>query len=147
MAIVLLFSLSSVVTAAPTSPTSVEGPSFSVPLNGDDPIIVPYDATLIPSDKHTGTGAYKKSFTLSLENGDNLNIWVQNNKSSGTVYFQVKRLDGSNQNFGAEAVGASSQLTRSFTMTGGGGMQGTWEVYVYTTDGHNMDITVAARQY
>ncbi|MWC27581.1 hypothetical protein [Paenibacillus sp. MMS18-CY102] len=140
MVMVLVFSFSSVVSAAPTSSTTGEGPSIY------GPTIVPFDVQLINGVGHTGCSAYEKSFTLSPDNGDNLNVWVKNNHSTKTVYFKVERTDN-NQDFRAVAVGSGDQLTRTFFMTGGGGMQGTYKVYVYTTDGHNMDITVSARQH
>lgn len=115
-------------------------------VENEAPMIMPYDAILISNAGHTGTSAYENSFTLSPSNGKSLNVWVKNNNSSKTVYFQVTRTDNG-QDFGAIALGPGQQDTRNFTMNDNSGMQGKWKVYVYTKDGHNMNINVSARQF
>ncbi|GAA5416516.1 hypothetical protein Pryu01_01551 [Paraliobacillus ryukyuensis] len=124
-----------------TSNLAVEGRSFT-PTSGPITILDRRLFTL----SHTGYDAFSRSFTLQPEDGEDLNIWVKNNHRSKTVYFRVERTDNG-QDFGDRKLGPGDQLTRTFDMKNGNGLQGTWRVYVYTKDGHNMDIDVSARQY
>lgn len=138
LALVMMFSLASISFA-----TTVPAASVEVSPNEEGEVTI-LDVIYIDAG-HTGATAFDESFTVSPSGGENLNIYVNNNGSS-SVQFLVERTDNG-QNFGAVTVGSSSQRTRTFTMEDGGGMQGTWRVYVYTTDGSNMDIDVRARQY
>jgi|GEM_PF-2484303 hypothetical protein len=108
-------------------------------------LIVPFDAQMIPAVTHTGTGAYYNKFTTAPANGWNLNIYVKNN-GTGTVKFNVKR---NGVDLETVDVAAGTGKTRTFTEYAelAGGLSGDWEVYVYTTTGAKMDLSISARQY
>ena len=112
---------------------------------GGDTEIVPFDRQVI-NVNHIGSTAFDQSFTLYPTDGDRLNVHVKNNHSSKTVLFKVVHTS-TNTDFGYKPLGPGEQLTRPFTMIGGGGMSGTWRVYVTSNDGHSMNINVSARQY
>jgi len=137
LTLAMMFALASISSATPVA--SVEGPSSD---EGEEVTIL--DVIYIDAS-HSGETAFDQSFTVSPNSGKSLNIWVQNNGDS-SVQFLVERTDNG-QDFGAVTVGAGSQRTRTFYMEDGSHMQGTWRVYVYTTDGSDMDIDVRARQY
>ena len=91
---------------------------------------------------HTG-GAYQNEFTLKSSDGVHLNIWMQNN-SSVPVQFQVKR-NGSL--FTDQAISGGAQKTISFQDLLETGLTGTYKVYIYSTTGNPLDITIKTRQF
>jgi len=123
--------------ASPAAP--VEGPSSTE--NGEITIL----DTIYIDASHSGKTGYDKTITISADSDKTLNIWVKNNGSSSVKFF-VEHLD-SNTQYSTETVSAGSQLTRTFSMPSGGYLYGKFRIYVYTTDGSEMDINVRARGY
>ncbi|MDG0873357.1 hypothetical protein L5D93_13090 [Paenibacillus thiaminolyticus] len=142
LAMVLILSLSSVSFAGNHEVKVVSAQEVEY---GDEEFTI-FDAKLIDNVNHTGKGAYTGLFTCSENNGKKLNIYVKNNNSSGTVKFSVSQTS-TDTDYGVEDVGPGKGKTRTFTMPSGAGVSGDWKVYVYTEDGHEMDINVNARQF
>lgn len=121
-------------------------PVKDVSSNQSGNIIVPFDVQLINNVNYIGTSAYDTTFTLAPENGTKLNVWVKNNHSSKTVKFKVVH-ETTNTDYGYVNVAAGDNRTRTFSLPSGGGLSGKWRVYVTSNDGHQMNLTISARQY
>jgi len=93
---------------------------------------------------HSGKTGFDQSFTLSPDSDKNLKIWVKND-GSGSVQFLVEHIDSGVQN--TETVSSGGQLTMRAYMPDGSYLYGKFRVYVYTTDGSEMNIKVRARRY
>ncbi|MBN3523310.1 hypothetical protein [Paenibacillus apiarius] len=103
------------------------------------------DNTPINDVHHVSRSAFENTFSLSPSNGKELNVFVKNNHRSKTVKFKVEHIGY--KDHGYVEVGPGEGRTRNFTMNSGGGMSGKWKVYVTSSDGHEMDINVSARQF
>ncbi|WP_213531651.1 hypothetical protein [Paenibacillus cisolokensis] len=137
LVLVMMFSLASISFASPVAP--VEGPS-----SGDGGDFSILDTIYIDSS-HSGKTAFDQSFTVSPDSDKNLNIWVKNDGSSSVDVF-VEHIDSGKQ-YPTYTVGSGEQLTRTFNMPDGSYLYGEFRVYVYTTDGSEMNIKVRARGY
>ncbi|MEK4060241.1 MULTISPECIES: hypothetical protein [Paenibacillus] len=88
-------------------------------------------------------GAFNDSFTCEPDDGVNLNIWMMNNNGQ-SVQFQVWR---NGVEFTNQAIAVGSQKTISFTDMLGNGLDGNYEVYIYSLLGYPLDVDVSARQF
>ncbi|TDQ39815.1 hypothetical protein [Aureibacillus halotolerans] len=86
---------------------------------------------------------------LAPGNGDELNVLVRNNHASSPVELEViyTPLEGIVQEFGPYEIDPSWRRTQNFTMTDGNGMEGNWEIYITSQDGHTMNLNVSAGQF
>lgn len=66
--------------ALTTSPITME--------NTEDSNITPMDVQLIRPFNYSSYNAYEKSFTLVPDNGEDANVWIQNN-STDTIYAKI----------------------------------------------------------
>lgn len=56
--------------------------------NTEDPIINPMDVQLIRPFNYSSYNAYENSFTLDPDNGEDADVWIQNN-STDTIYAKL----------------------------------------------------------
>lgn len=140
----------------PTILTAVDVPENSnAPIMAvtteDDGSIVPLDygkMHISPTRITTGTD-YNASFSCSKEDGNRMNVWVQNNGSS-PVYLNVEwsRFFGLiSKQYDSVKINAGSSYTMTFYYEDGSGIDGNWDINVTTTNGATLDINVSARQY
>lgn len=107
--------------------------------NPDDPIITPMDLQLILLTNHSSYAAYEKSFTLDPANGESANLWIKNT-STDTLYAKI-------------TIGTLSPLEVPIskgtqkTITLAAGVKQNVHVYIYSSTGHKVDMTVSARQF
>ncbi|MCG7377395.1 hypothetical protein MH215_10345 [Paenibacillus sp. ACRSA] len=107
--------------------------------NPDDPIITPLDLQIIRPDSYSSYNAYERYFTLTPENGEDANLWIQNT-STDTIYAKVtvgslSPLDvpiakGKQSNIRLGVIGTTSV-----------------KVYVYSSTGHKVEMNISARQF
>lgn len=117
--------------ALTTSPITME--------NTEDSNITPMDVQLIRPFNYSSYNAYQKSFTLVPDNGEDANVWIQNN-STDTIYAKI-------------TVGNLSPIdipikkgTQKTTRIGVIGTTNV-KVYIYSSTGHKMDVNISARQF
>ncbi|WP_017691914.1 hypothetical protein [Paenibacillus sp. PAMC 26794] len=117
--------------ALTTSPITME--------NTEDSIINPMDVQLIRPFNYSSYNAYEKSFTLVPDNGEDADVWIQNN-STDTIYAKI-------------TVGNLSPIdipikkgTQKTTRIGVIGTTNV-KVYIYSSTGHKMDMNISARQF
>lgn len=107
--------------------------------NPDDPIITPLELQIIKPDTYSSYNAYERSFTLVPENGEDANLWIHNT-STDTIYAKV-------------TVGSLSPLVvpieKGKQNTIRIGVVGTTavKVYIYSSTGHKIDMSISARQF
>lgn len=118
--------------------------SSNMTYSGDTIGIASFDVQLILPVNQKGKAAYTGQFTTTPTDGKYLNVYSKNN-GPGTVYMTIKR---NSQEFVSDiAIASGSQRTQTFEEQVNVGLSGDWEVYIYTKDGHEMDLQVSARQY
>lgn len=107
--------------------------------NTEDSIINPMDVQLIRPFNYSSYNAYEKSFTLVPDNGEDADVWIQNN-STDTIYAKI-------------TVGNLSPIdipikkgTQKTTRIGVIGTTNV-KVYIYSSTGHKMDMNISARQF
>ncbi|MEK4372038.1 hypothetical protein MHB71_27895 [Paenibacillus sp. FSL H7-0940] len=117
--------------ALTTSPITME--------NTEDSIINPMDVQLIRPFNYSSYNAYEKSFTLVPDNGEDADVWIQNN-STDTIY--AKLTVGNLSSIDIPIKKGTQKTTRI-------GVIGTTnvKVYIYSSTGHKMDMNISARQF
>ncbi|MFX3647269.1 MAG: hypothetical protein ACE3K2_20210 [Paenibacillus sp.] len=107
--------------------------------NINDPIVTPLDIQLIEPFNYSSYNAYEKSFTLNSENGETSNLWI-NNTSTDTIY--VKITVGNLSPIDIPIKKGTHKTTRI-------GVIGTTKVklYIYSSTGHKMDMSISARKF
>ncbi|PRA03439.1 MULTISPECIES: hypothetical protein [Paenibacillus] len=117
--------------ALTTSPITME--------NTEDSIINPMDVQLIRPFNYSSYNAYEKSFTLVPDNGEDADVWIQNN-STDTIYAKI-------------TVGNLSPIdipikkgTQKTTRIGVIGTTNV-KVYIYSSTDHKMDMIIRAQQF
>ncbi|APO42672.1 hypothetical protein BS614_00320 [Paenibacillus xylanexedens] len=117
--------------ALTTSPITME--------NTEDSIINPMDVQLIRPFNYSSYNAYEKSFTLVPDNGEDADVWIQNN-STDTIY--AKLTVGNLSPIDIPIKKGTQKTTRI-------GVIGTTnvKVYIYSSTGHKMDMNISARQF
>lgn len=111
----------------------------------DETVYYPMDAILISNVTHTGSTAYKSSFTTAKGNGDQLNIWVKNNAKT-TVYVTISR-NGTEFHSSYKLDGGNQKTFNFQQYVPEGGITGDWDVYVYNSDGAKYNLNINARQF
>ncbi|WP_419890211.1 hypothetical protein [Paenibacillus xylanexedens] len=107
--------------------------------NPDDPIITPFELQIIKPDTYSSYNAYERTFTLNPDNGDDANIWIQNN-STDTIY--AKLTVGNLSPIDIPIEKGTQKTTRI-------GVIGTTKVklYIYSSTGHKIEMSISARQF
>ncbi|MEK3705019.1 hypothetical protein MKY87_13070 [Paenibacillus sp. FSL R7-0198] len=107
--------------------------------NTEDPIINPMDVQLIRPFNYSSYNAYENSFTLDPDNGEDADVWIQNN-STDTIY--AKLTVGNLSPIDIPIKKGTQKTTRI-------GVIGTTnvKVYIYSSTGHKMDMNISARQF
>ncbi|MCF7757046.1 hypothetical protein KQ941_21630 [Paenibacillus xylanexedens] len=117
--------------ALTTSPITVE--------NSNDPIVAPLDVQLIRPFNYSSYNAYEKSFTLDPDNGEDADVWIQNN-STDTIY--VKLTVGNLSPIDIPIKKGTQKTTRIGVID-----TTNVKVYIYSSTGHKMDMNISARQF
>lgn len=93
---------------------------------------------------------YNASFSCDKDDGNRLNVWVQNN-GDNPVYLNVKwsKFFGliSNEYESVKIEGDGGSHTITFYYEDGSGIGGNWDINVTTKVGNELNINVSARQY
>ncbi|WDQ34976.1 hypothetical protein PTQ21_12340 [Paenibacillus marchantiae] len=107
--------------------------------NPDDPIITPFELQIIKPDTYSSYNAYERTFTLNPDNGEDANIWIQNN-STDTIY--AKLTVGNLSPIDISIEKGTQKTTRLAVI-------GTTKVklYIYSSTGHKIDMSISARQF
>ncbi|WP_340399647.1 hypothetical protein [Paenibacillus sp. FSL H8-0079] len=117
--------------ALTTSPITME--------NTEDSNITPMDVQLIRPFNYSSYNAYEKSFTLVPDNGEDANVWIQNN-STDTIYAKITVGNLSPTDIPIEK---ETQKTTRIGVIGTTNVK----VYIYSSTGHKMDMNISARQF
>lgn len=105
----------------------------------DDPMITPMELQIIKPDTYSSYNAYERSFTLNPENGEDANLWIHNT-STDTIYAKVTV--GSLSPF-VVPFEKGKQTTIRIGVIGATSVK----VYIYSSTGHKMDMSISARQF
>lgn len=117
-------------------PLSVSTNNVIVP---EDPIITPFDVSLILPTYYSGTAAYEKQFYMDPNNGTDANIWMHNTGTT-TVYMKVYV----DNKLSMEVPFAAGQQ-KTIQLYGTVGHD--YYIYVYNTAGAENKISISARQF
>ncbi|MEK4363551.1 hypothetical protein MKX68_13880 [Paenibacillus sp. FSL M8-0212] len=134
--------LSILLSAHPASTVELEyrvKDAFTPPPITVDPIVNPMDVQLIRPFNYSSYNAYEKSFTLDPDNGEDADVWIQNN-STDTIY--AKLTVGNLSPIDIPIKKGTQKTTRI-------GVIGTTnvKVYIYSSAGHKMHMNISARQF
>jgi hypothetical protein len=140
--ITLFVLLSSHITSSSTLEDKITdiyaNPSTTVE-NPDDPMITPMGVQFIRPFDYKSYNAYEKSFTMDPENGEMANLWIKNT-SKNTIYAQVTA--GSLSSLDVPIVKGTQK-----TIIIGGSAKKNVKVYVYSSTGHKIEMSISARQF
>ncbi|WP_339788444.1 hypothetical protein NSQ38_07945 [Paenibacillus sp. FSL R7-0313] len=134
--------LSILLSAHPASTVELEDrvkDAFTPPPITVDPIVTPMDIQLIRPFNYSSYNAYEKSFTLDPDNGEDADVWIQNN-SRDTIYA---KLTVGNLSPIDIPIKKGTQKTTKIGVIGTTNVK----VYIYSSTSHKMDMNISARQF
>ncbi|MCP1186491.1 hypothetical protein [Paenibacillus sp. 1781tsa1] len=105
----------------------------------EDPIITPFDVTLIRPFPYDSVNAYENTFYIDPRNGLEANIWLQNTGTS-TIYMKIY-VDNNLDMEIPFAVGQQKTINLYGTVAH------SYKIYVYNSVGAVNKFNISARQF
>ena len=149
LALAAILSLSVFAGATESGPEIIEGEDFII-IKQDGPSIMPREATLIDTIHYTGKSHYTKSVRCRENEGNALNVYVDNREGNGTlnVFLTVDGGTVSGEDQQKMQLPAGKAQTYIIMHKDKSDLGGTVvDIEIGSNDGHEMNFSLRARQY
>ncbi|MBY0119714.1 hypothetical protein NST33_11870 [Paenibacillus sp. FSL L8-0435] len=108
-------------------------------LSPTNSVNAPSSVQLIHSTNHSSYASYEKTFTMDPDNGEDAHLWIENTSKSN-LYMKISV--GNNTSLEVP-IDKGTQKKVNLAV----GVTTDFKVYVFSSTGHKVDITISARQF